>query len=239
MKSVDKSMTNEINHIAVIMDGNRRWAKQNNTSLNDSYKIGLDKLKKLILSAITLNIKHVTAYAFSTENWQRDKYEIDILKTLLSYYLSSQEDFFITNNIKLNVIGDYTAFGSSISDGITRLIDKTHSFSKMQLNLALNYGGKQEIVHAVKSIMHDVLNGKINTKDLTTNIVDEYLYTKNIPEPNLLIRTGGNKRLSNFLLWQLSYAELFFVDSLWPDFTEESLVGIINDYKQLKINKGK
>jgi undecaprenyl diphosphate synthase len=231
--------TNKIDHIAVVMDGNRRWAKSQNIALLDSYKLGLETLKKLILSSINLDVKHLTCYAFSTENWKRNSIEIETLKQLLSYYLSSQQDFFILNNIKLNVIGKYESFGKDVANSIENLVHKTASFDGIQLNLALNYGAKTEISDAIKSIVLDVNEKKLQLEEINENLINNYLYTKNIPEPNFLIRTGGNKRLSNFLLWQLCYSELFFIDQMWPEFNENILLDIISKYKKLKINKGR
>ncbi len=232
--------TSKISHIAVIMDGNRRWAKLNDIKIQDSYKKGLESLRTFIINCIEYKIKYITCYAFSTENWkQRSKQEIDYLTSLLEYYLSKESNFFISNQIKLNVIGDYSVFSDTISSNIKMLEEKTDNYTNITLNLALNYGGRAEITNAIKKISTDISNNKININSINEALINNYLYTNNIPDPNILIRTGGDKRLSNFLLWQLSYTELFFVNEMWPEFNKKNLDNIINEYNNRKINIGK
>ena len=232
--------TSKILHIAVIMDGNRRWAKLNNITFQDSYKKGLESLRSFINNCIEYKIKYITCYAFSTENLkQRSKEEIEYLTSLLDYYLTKEYDFFILNEVKLNVIGDYSSFGYNISQNIQNLQKKTENYNNITLNLALNYGARLEITDTIKKITKDIVDNKILLNNINEELVNNYLYTKHTPDPNILIRTGGDKRLSNFLLWQISYTELFFINEMWPEFNKNHLNNIINEYNNRKINIGK
>ena len=232
--------TSKIQHIAVIMDGNRRWAKSNNITIQNSYKKGLESLRSFIDNCIEYKIKYITCYAFSTENWkQRSKEEIEYLTSLLDYYLNKEYKYFISNQIKLNVIGDYSIFGDNIYQNIQKLQQETSKYDNITFNLALNYGARSEITNAIKKITTDVSTNKINVNNINEEIIKNYLYTNNTPDPNILIRTGGEKRLSNFLLWQISYTELFFINEMWPEFNKNHLDSIINEYNNRKINIGK
>ena len=221
---------NPLNHIAIIMDGNGRWGLKKFNSRNKGHRAGLDVVEKIIKVSIKQNIKFLTLFAFSTENWKRPKNEINFLFKLLENFLETRLNKFHENNIKLKIIGEIK-FSKKLNNLILSSEKKTKNNSKLQINLALNYGSKQEIVKAIK---------KINSKKLkiTEKIVTESLYTKNIPDPDILIRTGKTKRLSNFLLWQISYTEIFFSNKLWPDFGEKDFVKIINKYRKIKRNFG-
>ncbi|MCL2566785.1 MAG: polyprenyl diphosphate synthase [Alphaproteobacteria bacterium] len=223
-------LENKLNHLSVIMDGNRRWAKLNNLDFFEGHKKGSDNIELLLNLAMKNEIKYLSIYAFSSENWLRSSQEISYLKDLIIYYLNKQEDYFINNQIKVLVIGDYSAFGAKISSKIESLINKTQSFNKLTFIIALNYGARAEIIRAVESLLLDCKNQKLPLSALDENLFSKYLYTKDIPDPDLLIRTGGEKRLSNFLLWQLSYAELFFEDTMWPDFNEDCFNNAMNAF---------
>jgi undecaprenyl diphosphate synthase len=222
---------NPLNHVAIIMDGNGRWGLKNKNSRNEGHKAGLKTVEKIIKETINQEIKYLTLFAFSTENWNRPKKEINYLFNLLESYLSNKIEHFNKKNIKLNIIGTKN-FSKKLNKLLNLSEKKTAHNTTLQINLALNYGSKFEIINAIKKINKN--NDKINEKNLS-----KYLETKNIPDPELLIRTGNTKRLSNFLLWQLAYAEIFFEKKLWPDFNEKDYVKIIKKFKKIKRNFGK
>ena len=221
---------NPLNHVAIIMDGNGRWGIKNKNSRNAGHKAGLNTVEKIIKETIKQKIKYLTLYAFSTENWKRPKKEIKYLFNLLETFLIKRIEEFNKQNIKLKIIGV-----KNFSLRLNKLLDlsekKTFKNNKLQINLALNYGSKFELINAFKIL--NKKKDKINEKNLT-----KYLQTKNIPDPDILIRTGNTKRLSNFLLWQLAYSEIFFNKKLWPDFSEKDYNKIIKDYKKIKRNFG-
>ena len=222
---------NPLNHVAIIMDGNGRWGLKHKNSRNEGHRAGLNTVEKIIKETINQKIKYLTLYAFSTENWKRPKKEINYLFNLLENFLSKKIENIHKQNIKLNIIGV-----KNFSKKLNRLLNssekKTSKNSKLQINLALNYGSKFEIISAFKKMNKNKV--KINEKNLT-----KYLQTKNIPDPEILIRTGNTKRLSNFLLWQIAYTEIFFEKKLWPDFNEKNYLDIIKQYKKIKRNFGK
>ena len=222
---------NPLNHIAIIMDGNGRWGLKNRNSRNKGHKAGLETVEKIIKESIKQKINYLTLFAFSTENWKRPKKEINYLFNLLENFLSKKIEDLHEKNIKLKIIGV-----KNFSKKLNRLLNfsekKTLGNTSLQINLALNYGSKIEIINAIKAI--NKKKDKINEKNLS-----KYLQTKDIPDPELLIRTGNTKRLSNFLLWQLAYAEIFFEKKLWPDFNEKDYKDIIKKYKKIKRNFGK
>ncbi len=234
MKSKDAK---NLSHVAIIMDGNRRWAKSKAFNIFLGYDRGIDSLRVAIDCAIDFSIKYLTVYAFSKENFNREESEVSYLKNLLSSYLDNEHDFFIQRQIKVKVIGDYSVFGESISNKIKHLELQTAHFNKLQFNIALNYSSHQEIIMAVNNMFESYKsdNSLIVNKELFQN----NLYTVNIPDPDLLIRTGGEKRLSNFMLWQLSYTELVFLDVLWPDFTKEHFSNAIDEYYSRERRLGK
>jgi undecaprenyl diphosphate synthase len=212
------------------MDGNGRWGIKNKNSRNAGHKAGLKTVELIINKTLDHNIKFLTLYAFSTENWKRPKKEINYLFSLLENFLRNKLINFEKYNIKLNIIGKKN-FSKNLNNLLKKSELKTKNNTKLQVNLALNYGSKSEIVNAVKKL--NKKNLKINEKNISLN-----LFTKNIPDPELLIRTGNTKRLSNFLLWQLSYSEIFFEKKLWPDFNANDFNKIIEKYKNLKRNFG-
>jgi undecaprenyl diphosphate synthase len=220
-------------HIAIIMDGNRRWATSTGNSSVDGYLQGVEAIKLAVKGAIKNNVSFITFYAFSTENWQRDPSEIDYLKTLLDWYLDNNISYFMDNEIKFLAIGDYSKFGDEIYNKIEDLKERTKNFDKITLIIALNYGGRQEIVYAVNKIIESGIN-KISETEFSS-----FLYTKDIPDPDIVIRTGGEKRISNFLIWQCNYSELIFMDKMWPEFKEDDIEIAIQEYLSRNIRKGK
>ena len=221
---------NPLNHVAIIMDGNGRWGLNHKNSRNIGHKAGLNVVEKIIEETINQKIKYLTLYAFSTENWNRPKKEIKYLLNLLETFLINKIDDLHERNIKLKIIG-VKNFSNNLNKLLKYSEKKTFQNSKLQINLALNYGSRFEIINALKKIKKR--NEKINEKNLT-----KHLFTKSIPDPEILIRTGDTKRLSNFLLWQLAYAEIFFEKKLWPDFTKKDYVKIIKKFKKIKRNFG-
>jgi undecaprenyl diphosphate synthase len=221
---------NPLNHVAIIMDGNGRWGLKYKSSRNEGHKEGLKTVEKIIKESIKQNINFLTLYAFSTENWNRPKKEINYLFNLLENFLLNKIDDLHKQNIKLNIIG-IKSFSKKLNKLLTISEKKTSKNTTLQINLALNYGSKFEILNALKKLNKN--NDKINEKNFK-----KHLQTKNIPDPELLIRTGNTKRLSNFLLWQLAYAEIFFEKKLWPDFNEKDYIRIINNFKKIKRNFG-
>mgnify|MGYP005990847969 FL=1 len=221
---------NPLNHVAIIMDGNGRWGLKYKNSRNAGHKAGLITVEKIIKETIKNNIKYLTLYAFSTENWKRPKKEVDYLFSLLETFLVRRIDELHKQNIKLKIIG-VKNFSSKLNNLLNKSEKKTSKNKKLQINLALNYGSKIELINAFKGLTKN--NDKITEKNLT-----KYLQTKNIPDPDLLIRTGNKKRLSNFLLWQLAYSEIFFEKKLWPEFNKTDYNKIIKNYKSIKRNFG-
>ena len=221
---------NHLEHVAIIMDGNGRWGLKNKNSRNEGHKAGLNTVEKIIKTSIKQNIKFLTLYAFSTENWKRPKNEIKYLFNLLESFLSKKITFLIEEDIKLKIIGS-KKFSSRLNNLLKDSEKKTVNNKKLQVNLALNYGSKSELINAFKLI-------KKNKKKINEKNVDKFLQTKNIPNPDILIRTGNTNRLSNFLLWQLAYTEIFFEKKMWPSFSEKDYLKIIKKYKKIKRNFG-
>ena len=221
---------NPISHVAIIMDGNGRWGLKNKNSRNEGHRSGLITVEKIIKETIKQKISYLTLYAFSTENWNRPKKEINYLFDLLESFLSNKIKDLHKQNIKLKIIG-VKNFSKKLNKLLNLSEIKTAKNTSLQVNLALNYGSKTEILNAIKKMNKN--NDKINEKNFK-----KYLQTKNIPDPDLLIRTGNTKRLSNFLLWQLAYTEIFFEKKLWPDFNEKDYIRIIKKFKKIKRNFG-
>ena len=221
---------NSPEHVAIIMDGNGRWGIKHKKSRNLGHKAGLKTVEKIIKSSIKNKIKFLTLYAFSTENWKRPKKEINFLFNLLESFLLSKISTLNKQNIKLKIIGK-KSFSKKINSLLNVSEKKTSKNSRLQINLALNYGSKSELVHSFNEI-------KKNKKKINENDISKHLYTQNIPDPDLLIRTGDTKRLSNFLLWQLAYSEIFFEKKLWPDFNEKDYKKILEKFKKIKRNYG-
>ena len=221
---------NPLNHVAIIMDGNGRWGLRNRNSRNAGHKAGLNTVEKIIKETINNKIKFLTLYAFSTENWKRPKKEINYLFSLLETFLIDRIEELHKQNIKLKIIG-VKNFSKRLNKLLNKSEKKTSKNSKLQINLALNYGSKFELLQAFKNLIKRKIS--INEKNLI-----KFLQTKNIPDPDLLIRTGDTKRLSNFLLWQLAYTEIFFEKKLWPTFNEKDFNKIIRKFKKIKRNYG-
>ena len=211
------------NHVAFIMDGNRRWAKKKKLKIIDGHKKGSEIVKKIVKKSLELNIKYLTFFSFSTENWSRSKDEIINLQTLLSFYLDSEEEHFIRKKIKFSFIGEIDKFDYKIKSKLKSLQVNTSSFNKLHFTLALSYGSRSEIVNSIKKI-----NKNINL--LTELDITKSLMTKDIPDPDFVIRTSGEMRLSNFLLWQVAYSELYFTKTLWPEFNTQKYVLALKNY---------
>ena len=210
-------------HIAIIMDGNRRWAKEHKLSTKLGHKEGAENLKRITSYANKIGIEYLTVYAFSTENWKRSEEEVGALMLLLKTYLEDLIKTADTDNIRIRFIGHTEALSNSLQDSINKAIEKTSKNTGLTLCIAFNYGGRDEITKAIREIACDVKNNNVSIDDITETLVSKYLYTKDMPDPDLLIRTSGEIRLSNFLPWQLVYSEFLFVEKYWPDFSEEDL----------------
>ena len=221
---------NPINHVAIIMDGNGRWGLKNKNSRNAGHKAGIKTVEKVIKSSLQKKIKFLTLYAFSTENWKRPEKEVNYLFNLLESFLNQRIDDFHKQNIKLKIIGS-KKFSYKLNNLLKYAEKKTLRNTKLQVNLALNYGSKTELINAFKNLIKN--KQTVSEKNLNNN-----LQTKNIPDPDILIRTGNTKRLSNFLLWQLAYAEIFFEKKLWPDFNEKDFSKILKKFSLIKRNFG-
>lgn len=218
-------------HIAIIMDGNRRWAKKNGKTTPQGHKEGAETLKRLAKFANKLGIKYMTVYAFSTENWKRAEDEVGAIMKLLKYYIL---DFFKSNddNVKVKVIGKIEELPKDIYEEIKAVEEKTKNNTGMVLNIAFNYGGRDEIATATKNIANLVLEGKLNLQDITEDTISQNLYTANQPDPDLLIRTSGEERISNFLPWQIAYSEFVFSDKYWPEYSDEDFIDSIAIYQR-------
>ena len=219
-------------HIAIIMDGNRRWAKKRMLPVKMGHKEGAETLKKIIRYANKRGIKYVTVYAFSTENWKREKEEVDSLMSLLENYLDEFSKEADTENIVIKVLGRRKELSENLLMKIDETIERTKNNTGIIFSIALNYGGRDELVTAIKAIAEETKNNKLSTDDINEKLISDYLYTKNMPDPDLLTRTCGEIRTSNFLPWQLVYSEFLFLEKLWPDFTEEDLEQAIQVYSK-------
>lgn len=219
-------------HIAIIMDGNRRWAKERNIETRLGHKEGAETLKKIAKYANKIGIQYLTVYAFSTENWKRTKEEVGALMGLLQMYVNDFLNDKELENIKINVLGDVSKLEPGLQKSIQKAIDRTKDYTGMTLNVAFNYGGRDEITKAVQKIANKVQNQEITIQDIDEQYVADNLYTQGQLEPDLLIRTGGEQRVSNFLLWQLAYTEFLFIDKYWPDFSAEDLDKAIEVFGQ-------
>ena len=227
------------NHVAIIMDGNGRWAKKIGKKRAFGHENGTKSVRDCIDQSLRLGIKNLTLYVFSTENWNRPKFEVNALMDLLVYSLENERVNLIENGIKLNVIGEIETLKDKAKTKLKSIISETKSNKKLNLNLAISYGSKQEIVNAIREVSNKVKNNIISSKNIDENIINEHLYTRNLPNVDLLIRTGGEKRVSNFLLWQIAYAEMYFTDLLWPDFKKEDFIDALDDYQKRDRRFGK
>ena len=219
---------NKVNHVAFIMDGNGRWGKKKKKGRNFGHLKGVEVVKKIVQTSVKLKIPIVSFYVFSSENWFRPKKEIDFLFKLIKNYFTKELNNTIKKGIKINIIGEINRLPKDIRKSLKSSIEKTKDNKKIHVNLAINYGSKKEITNAAKK----------NKKKMNIKNLEKSLYTQGIPDPDILIRTGGHKRLSNFMLWQLAYTELFFLNKLWPDFNSNDLIKIIKKYKNITRNFG-
>ena len=226
-------------HTAIIMDGNGRWAEQKGMSRIFGHQNGVAAVKKIVEAANKFNIKYLTLFTFSIENWDRPQSEVDTLMSLLVQTLKEEFEDIFRNNIKLNAIGELDTLPDNVRDELYSIIQSTKNNSGMTLTLALSYGGKQEIFKAVKEISDKVKNDIISLDNFDDSLINDHLYTRDLPDVDLLIRTSGEQRISNFLLWQIAYAELYFTDVYWPDFTEEDLEKAIVEYQNRERRFGK
>lgn len=227
------------NHIAMIMDGNRRWAKKRGLPTQLGHSEGAKAMQNIAEYCEKIGVKYMTVYAFSTENWKRSKEEVDYLMKLLEKYIKEFDKKIKGRNIRLRLLGDITPLPEGLKDGIRTIEEKTKNNDGLTVNIAINYGGRAEIINASKRIAEDVSSGKIKSEDINEELLIKYMYIEDMPDPDLLIRTGGDIRLSGFLTWQSVYSELYFTNCLWPDFDEKELDKAIAEYNNRKRNFGK
>lgn len=225
-------MENKPEHIAIILDGNRSWAKAKGMPATDGHKHGAKVLENISKYANKIGIKYLTVYAFSTENWKRAKEEVSLLMSLFESYLDNYSKEALKENIKVNIIGSKEGLSKKLIEKINKCEEMTKQCTGLNINIALNYGSREEITNAVRAIAKEVKEGKINVQDINEQSIMNALYTAHCPDPDLVIRTSGQQRLSNFLLWQLAYAEFLFIDKYWPDFTEIDLDMAIEVYEK-------
>ncbi|WP_017185273.1 isoprenyl transferase [Alkalibacillus haloalkaliphilus] len=221
-------------HIAIIMDGNGRWAKKRALPRVAGHREGMKAIEKVVKRASNLGVEAMTLYAFSTENWKRPKSEVEFIMKLPSQFLDTYLPGLKENNVRITTMGDFELLPEFTKNAVSKAIDETSNNSGMVLNLALNYGSRKELVDAVKEISQSVLDGEFDVESINEEKVEEHLYTTDLPDPDLLVRTSGEQRLSNYLLWQLAYAEFYFTDKLWPEFNAEALDEAIIEYQHRK-----
>ena len=226
-------------HVAIIMDGNGRWAEKRLLNRVRGHEKGAETVRSIARTCRELNISVLTLYAFSTENWQRPKREIAALMNLLDKFLINEEPEMLANNIRLGVIGQPRRLPEYVQRTIQRVLDSTQSNEGMLLNLALSYGGRTEILEMVQAITRKIATGTLSPDGIDMELIEAHLYTHNLPDPDLLIRTSGEMRISNFLLWQLAYTEIFVTTTLWPDFSREEFIDILNQYQRRDRRFGK
>ncbi len=219
-------------HIGIIMDGNRRWAKSKMLPVKLGHRQGAETLKKIVRYANNIGIKHLTVYAFSTENWKRSEEEVNALMSLLQGYLNDFTKEADTENIVIRVLGDVTRLSEELQKGIASSIERTKNNTGIIFNIALNYGGRAEMIKAMQEISEEVKSGKLKSEEITEEMVSNYLYTKGQPDADLIIRTSGEMRLSGFLMWQSVYSEILILDKYWPEFSEEDLDLAIEEYQK-------
>lgn len=239
MTPIDIDIKRLPKHIAIIMDGNGRWAKLRNQPRVFGHREGAKSVRKVVEAATRLGINNLTLYAFSTENWNRPKHEIKTLMKLLVSALKRELGLMKKNNIRLNAIGHTDMMPENVQHELQEVLDETKTNTGLVLTLALSYGARQEIQRAIQEISHKVKNNIISVENVDEDIINKHLYTQNLPDVDLLIRTSGEVRISNFLLWQIAYAELYFTEEFWPDFDETSLYNAITDYQLRERRFGK
>ena len=230
VENIDKELMPQ--HIAIIMDGNRRWAREKGLDPKLGHKAGAETLEKIASYANKIGLKYMTVYAFSTENWKRTKEEVGALMILLRSYLDKFLNRESLRNIRIRVLGDIEGLDGGLRDSINKIVDKSKHNTGLTLNIAFNYGGRAEIVRATKIISEKIKNDEIKLENINEQLVSDTLYTNGEPDPDLLIRPGGELRISNFLLWQLAYTEFLFIDKYWPDFSEEDLLNAIEIFEK-------
>ena len=231
-EDISLDMDNIPKHVAIIMDGNGRWAKKRKLPRTMGHKAGVETIRRILKESDKLGIKYMTLYAFSTENWKRPKDEVNALMKLLIQYLRQEINELHKNGVKINVLGDISRLPKECQEEIDKSVIKTKDNKGITMNIALNYGGRDEILRATKLISEEVLKGNINPLEIDENIFENYLYTKGIPDPDIIIRPSGEQRLSNFLLWQCAYSEFWYSNICWPDFKEEDLHRAIYDFQK-------
>lgn len=231
-KKISRNTGNMPQHIAIIMDGNGRWAKKRGLPRNVGHREGSRNLKKMVAFCDKIGIKYLTVYAFSTENWKRPKNEVDGLMSLLLEYLKNAEKELGGDKVRIRVVGDVKGLPVEIQKEVDRVTKMTQGNEGMILNIALNYGGRDDIVKAVKEVAKDVAQGRLDVKDIDGQAISTRLYTAGTPDPDLIIRTSGEKRISNFLLWQAAYSEFWYTDVYWPDFREEHILEAIDEFQK-------
>lgn len=219
-------------HIAIIMDGNRRWAREKGLDPKLGHKAGAEALERIASYANEIGLKYLTVYAFSTENWKRTKEEVGALMILLRTYLDKFLNRESLRNIRIRVLGDIEGLDEGLKNSINKIVDKSKNNTGLTLNIAFNYGGRDEIVKAVKKISDKVVKDEIKLEDINEQLISDNLYTQNEPDPDLIIRPGGELRISNFLLWQLAYSEFLFIDKYWPDFSRKDLLKAIEVFEK-------
>jgi undecaprenyl diphosphate synthase len=226
-------------HVAIIMDGNGRWAEKHGKARVYGHEKGVDSVRSVVEGAGEIGVKHLTLYAFSTENWDRPKAEVDALMELLVHAVEMETESLMKNNVRLSTIGDIDSMPPKVKESLLGCVSKLDSNTGLNLILALSYSSKWEIINAVKNIVDDAKNDKIKPEEINNELFSGYLNTANIPDPELLIRTSGEYRISNFLLWQIAYSELYFTDILWPDFRKENLFEALYDFQNRERRFGK
>jgi len=237
-ESFEYQEDNTPEHIAIIMDGNGRWARKRGMPRVAGHKEGLSAVVKIVKVAVKCNVKFLTLYAFSTENWKRPSAEVDFILRLPKEFLNIYLPDLIANNVRIEAIGDMENLPAYTREAVQFAIDRTRNNDGLQMTIALNYGSRHEILHAMKKMLTDINEAKLSLDELDEQKFSGYLYTAGMTEPDLLIRTGGEKRLSNFLLWQLAYTEFWFTDVLWPDFSEKEFMHALEGYQQRKRRYG-
>ena len=226
-------------HVAIIMDGNGRWAKKRLLNRVNGHEKGSDTVRKVVRACREIGISYLTLYAFSTENWQRPKTEVEALMTLLRNFLRSEKKELVENNIRLRTIGQTDRLPAKVQKALHQTISATDDNTAMTLILALSYGSRAEIIRMVQELASQAQHGEIDSKSITAELIADHLYTRDIPDPDLLIRTSGEMRISNFLLWQIAYTEIFVTPTLWPDFSRDELLEILIDYQSRERRYGK
>ena len=236
---IDIVKNTDLQHIAIIMDGNRRWAKEKNLPSAFGHKKGVDALKAAMRACDDFGVKYLTVYAFSTENWNRKKEEVDFLMNLLGETIKNELKEMHENGVVINFIGDLTKLSSKLQEILAHAVEVTKNNTGVHLQIAFNYGSRDEIVHSAKLLAQKVQNGLITIDDISEELISKILYTKDIPDPDLLIRTGGEMRISNYLLWQIAYSEILVTKTYWPEFNKDSLAEAIIEFNHRQRRYGK